>query len=309
MTDVVVTGCNGFIGSHLVRTLTEAGHRVIGIGRTPEPSGAGEFVFAELATGIPRRFGDATVIHTAAITRDGFDDTILTTNLLLTSSALMLSDGPFIQVSSSSVYDLRKPSLSARVAEADGAYPWLNSYSESKFRSERLVEDSQKAKAVILRPHGVYGPGDTTLLPRLTRAIRHGALPLPRGGRALHALTSVENLTHAVSLAMSAPIVGTTVFNVTDPDPMTIREAVNAVFGAQAKVASVPLWVARTAARMPKRSGSEPILTPYSVQQLSEDRTYDLSETVATLGYSPELNSINRMMRPASTAAPTDQSR
>lgn len=295
MNEVVVTGCNGFVGGHIVRTLAKAGHRVIGIGRTPEASGVGEFVFAELASGIPRSFGNATVIHTAAVARDGFDDNILKTNLQLTASALTLSDGPFIHISSSSVYDLRKPSVGARVADADGSYPWLNSYSESKFRSERLVVDAEKAKAVILRPHAMYGPGDNTLLPRLRRSIRHGVLPLPRGGRVLHALTSVENLTHAVAQAITAPIVGTTVFNVTDPDPMTIRRAVEAIFGDQVKVASVPLWVARTAARMPNRLNADPAVTPYSVQQISQERTYDISETITTLGYSPELNSINRL--------------
>ena len=52
--------------------------------------------------------------------------------------------------------------------------------------------------AVILRPHAVYGPGDTTLLPRLLHARRLGRLIAVGDGRNRISLTHVDNLVQAV---------------------------------------------------------------------------------------------------------------
>ncbi|HEX6867278.1 MAG TPA: NAD-dependent epimerase/dehydratase family protein, partial [Candidatus Limnocylindrales bacterium] len=85
MSTILVTGASGFVGSHLVPSLLAAGHRVVGLVRTPE---SGERVIARVPAAqrdaIEVRLGDITrpaslgaalagvdaVVHLAAIPRD-----------------------------------------------------------------------------------------------------------------------------------------------------------------------------------------------------------------------------------------------
>ena len=290
----VVTGCSGFIGRQAVAAFTAAGRRVIGVSRTPCSFDGAEFVRVDLlGTDVPH-FGSATTVHCAAVTRDGWDPSIMDGNVRTTVSALRLSDGPFVHLSSSSVYDLGQPSQDALPEDGHGRYPFFNSYSESKFLSEQLVLASGR-DAVVLRPHAIYGPGDSNLVPRLLARVRAGVLPLPGGGSARHALTSVDNLLTAIQLAADARLPGAHVFNVTDADVLSIAEAARIVYGRRLRILPVPVLAAGwAAARSERRTavGAEPPLSVYSVQQLSLDRTYNLDRTRAELGYQPLPNSL-----------------
>lgn len=288
---VVVTGGSGFVGSRVVTALRESGHDVTQVGRRPGADG-GSFIRSDFQVGRMPRLGDAAVVHCAAVTEDGWSDEISETNLRLTEAALELSLGNFIHVSSSSVYDLSKPSVAANTDEATGQYCWYNSYGPSKLASEHLVQGS-RSQATILRPHGVYGAGDTTLVPKLRRVARFGMLPLPAGGRAFHQLTWVENLVHAIMAALELSLPGVNTFNIADPEPVTVREAALAAIGRHA-VIDVPLSMAIAAAdvieRMPVRSH----LSRYSVLQLGMDRTYDIEPAKDALGYRPAGDGLMR---------------
>ena len=65
--------------------------------------------------------------------------------------------------------------------EPVGLYPW------SKALSERLVTeaDSPQLRTVVLRPRLIWGPGDTTLTPRLVEAMRSGQFAWIAGGTVL----------------------------------------------------------------------------------------------------------------------------
>ncbi len=240
-------------------------------------------------------FGDAAVIHCAAATEDGWSDEVEATNIRLTKAALELGDGNFIHVSSSSVYDLAKPSANVKVDEATGEYPWYNSYGPSKLASEILVRES-KPQATILRPHGVYGAGDTTLSPRLRRAARLGVLPLPNGGNASHQLTWVENLVDAILCALEVSLPGVNAFNITDPEAVTVRDAAMAAIGHR-PVLNVPLNAAITAARVAERLPGKSALSVYSILQLGMDRTYDIEPAKNVLGYRPAADGLARAFR------------
>jgi nucleoside-diphosphate-sugar epimerase len=293
-TTVAVTGGSGFVGGEVIRALRREGHRVIDVGRRPGRGGADEHVHVDLAGGRERvpRLGDVPLVHCAAEVRDGFDRTMLDRNVRIMDAALALTTGRVVHISSSSVYDLARPSVDARPGEATGSYRWFGTYGQAKYANERQLVQARRDAAVILRPHAVYGPGDTTLLPQVLRASRHGVLPLPRRGRALHALTSSENLAEAVLAALRADTADTHALNVTDGDPVPIGEAFRAVVGRPLRVLHVPLRTARHVAAITRgRFG----ISPYSVRQLGLERTYDLGRTADLLGWVPEPGTLARL--------------
>ena len=321
---VVITGASGTLGSFLTRELLASGVNVIGVCRTPPKSTAvattarntvalqaGTFTHAEAdltSDSIGLNYEDLPVIHCAASVRDGWDIKVLVDNLAMTRAMLRLSTGPIVHISSSSVYDLTKPSREVHEDEATGDYRFLNSYSEAKWHTEELVRQSGR-NAVILRPHGVYGPGDFTLLPRVQQAIRLGRfLPIPAGGKAVHALTSLANIRAAVGGALVAlrdgKVSGALAVNVTDLTAISLREAITAVLDAPVLVVPLPISIAlRVAALANKRQneGSEPLLTEYAFSQLAYDRTYSLTRLRELLNVIPEESTIIGLCLPTRT--------
>jgi nucleoside-diphosphate-sugar epimerase len=321
---VVITGASGTLGSFLTSEFLASGVNVIGVSRTAPESisiattarnkvttSVGHFTYAHAdltsdSNGLS--FGDLPVIHCAASVRDGWDRKVLGDNLAMARAMLKLSTGPIVHLSSSSVYDLTKPSLEVSEDEATGDYRFLNSYSEAKWHTEELVRQSGR-NAVILRPHGVYGPGDSTLLPRVQSAIRLGRfLPLPAGGKAVHALTSLSNIRAAVGGALVAlldgSVSGALAVNVTDLTAISLREAITAVLDDPVLVLPVPVSLALKIAAMADRrqnEGSESLLTEYAFSQLAYDRTYSLTRLRERLNVIPAESTIIELCHPIRT--------
>lgn len=292
--EVVVTGVTGSVGSYLARRLTNQGVRVIGVSRGEFRHPGVEHVALDLANpdALLPNFGNAPLINCAAITRDGWDTELEARTRVMTESALALTDGPVVHISSSSVYDLTGPSVLVAEEEVVRGHRFLNSYSFAKWKSEEQVAGAGRP-AVILRPHAIYGESDNTLLPRLRAAVRGGRLYLPEGGTARHAMTSMENLAGAVGAALAAldaGLTGVTVANVSDAKPKVLAEVIGEALGTETRIVRVPLWLAlRAATAVEKRtpSGVEPRLSEYVVRQLAHERTYSLNVLRQTLGFEP----------------------
>ena len=292
---VVVTGVTGSLGSHLAGHLLSQGIRVIGVSRGVPANPEVEHVAIDLANpdSVIPSFGTTPVINCAAITRDGWDSALERDTRQITASALALTAGPFVHISSSSVYDLTKPSVNQAEDDLVRGHRFLNSYGYAKWMAEEQVESSG-LNAVILRPHAIYGDGDNTLLPRLRAAVRFGNLFLPGGGSALHAMTSMQNVAGAVDAALAAlagGLTGTTVVNVTDASPRRLENVIAEALGPEVRIRSVPVGFALAIAkRAEKRTpeGTEPRLSEYAVRQLAYERTYSLDRLRETLGFEPQ---------------------
>jgi nucleoside-diphosphate-sugar epimerase len=167
---VVVTGAAGFIGRVVVRTLLDAGHRVIAIDRRPMPDHPGltvltadllgddELVVVALAT------ADA-VIHLAGrpgVRDDGprvrlhrYRDNVAATAVVLEHVPL---ETPLVVASSSSVYGGTAPGRPR--TETDRPRP-RGEYADSKLFAERLcgLRLCAGGRTAIARPFTVAGEG------------------------------------------------------------------------------------------------------------------------------------------------------
>jgi nucleoside-diphosphate-sugar epimerase len=200
---------------------------------------------------------------------------------------------PFVYVSTSSVYDAGH---GGRLTEdAPTGHKALTAYARTKIEGERLVAASGR-RSIILRPHIVYGPGDTTLLPRLLAARRRGWLPVPGNGANRVSVTHVLNLSHAVERSLlSAGAEG--VFNIADAESPSVDELLQTTFGRlglKTRLLHIPrpvawaaAWAGESLARQ-LRVRREPLLTRYVVASLADDHLLDISRARESLGYAPQ---------------------
>jgi nucleoside-diphosphate-sugar epimerase len=168
---LAITGGTGFVGRRLIDRALGAGHEVRALTRRAQPARDG-VTWIEGALDKPEALATLAasadaMIHVAGVvnapTRDGFVAGNIDGTAAVIAATLTAGVDRFVHVSS----------LSARE-------PALSTYGWSKAEAERLVEASP-LDWTIVRPSGVYGPGDTELRDVFKAATLGVALLPPRG--------------------------------------------------------------------------------------------------------------------------------
>ena len=312
--DVLVTGATGFLGQRLAQRLHAEGFRVTATGRNRM---VGEqlarlgllFIPADLADReavVELCKGKALVFHSAALSspwgkyHDFYQANVVgTKNVIEGCRAHDVSR--LIHVSTPSVYFAYEDRLNIR---EDEPLPqrFVNHYAATKFLAEQEVERAvaDGLPAVMIRPRALFGPGDTTILPRLIRANEKKFVPLINGGQALIDVTYVDNVVDSLLLAATAPesVVGR-VYNITNGEPMRLLDLLTMLFARLAQpfrqkhisfAAAYRLaWLMEGMSRTIMR-GREPVLTRYSVGVLAKSQTLDISRARSELGYDPRVS-------------------
>ena len=302
---VAVTGATGFVGGAIADHLASAGHDVLAVGRRARPPGiAHDYLVWDLAgdTPPPRVLAacDAVVHAAAHVAPWGPDAPFRQVTVAGTERLLRAMDpaARLVVIGTASVYDPRIPHVLVLEAEAPvAADRYLNAYGRAKADQERLVLAAHP-DAVVLRPRAIWGPGDTTLLPRILARVRAGRLPLPGGGRHPMSTTHISSLTTAVAAALERPAVGGPV-NVADATPTTPARLIGMLFealGRNVRIVAVPTTMAWAAAaavegvwRVAGRS-NEPPITRYAVAGLARAFTLDLGRLHRELEVQPDVD-------------------
>ena len=297
--NVLVTGGSSLLGRTVANVLVARGDDVTCFQRGTSGSLASDVrgdirdrsALLEAAEGV-----DA-VVHLAALVapKAPWAD-MVAINIDGTRNALEAagSTGRFVYISSPSVAFHDQPSVGSPALLAE--YSGRDGYARSKALAENVVRNESTIPTVILRPHLVWGPGDTQLVGRLTDRARAGKLVLPDGGRALIDTTYIEDAASAIVAGLDHCIDGDEATEqalvVTGGEPRPLRDLVASILeaaGIDRSPRSMPAPLAGMLGSAIERvwPGSEPPLTHFAARQLSVAHWFDQRETRRILGWEP----------------------
>jgi nucleoside-diphosphate-sugar epimerase len=309
----LVSGATGFLGGHLLSKLREKGFRVRALTRQTSAStglvqSGVEIVEGDVADqqSLQRAMaGQQLVFHTAGKVSDwGSRQEFWQANVEGTANVIAACREAgvkrLIHVSSLTVLGL--PRSGALVDEQTPPAAGVRDfYTSSKIGGERLVREAHGKgglETVVIRPGVIWGPGDSTILPRLAALLLQGELVFI--GRAANhlGLSHVENLSQGIILAALAPAAAGQIYHMTDGEEITAHDAFCALAAALGIapprfalpfplvyfVAACLEWQARL-----RHAAVPPALTRYGVRLVACDSRYDISKAQSELGYRPLL--------------------
>lgn len=303
---VLVTGASGLLGREVAGQLVRRGYDVTTFQRRPSGvDGAtdrcGSLTEDSAVRGAVQ--GAEAVIHLAAkVSFTGrpaeFDEVNVqgTRRLLLAAREAGVRDLVFVSSPSVANSGAAIAGLGAEPADPEHAH---GDYSRTKAQAEllALAADAPDFRVAAVRPHVVWGPGDTQLVERvLARAARH-RLPLLDAGAALIDTTYVDNAAAAIvaALARMEHIHGRALV-VTNGEPRPVGELIAGICaagGVPAPSWSVPGRVARMAGSAVEKvwlrlgKQDEPPMTRFLAEQLSTAHWFDQRETRKLLEWTP----------------------
>jgi 2-alkyl-3-oxoalkanoate reductase len=307
---ILVTGATGFLGGWVLSKLeTEFGTaQVMGTGRSLTRiqgliQAGHQMIGGDLTDPlfVSNHFQGVThVVHCAAKSSlwgsyDSFyqDNVTATLNLLQHIHSLQR----FIFISTPSIYFRFSDSLQIR---EDEVLPGklVNHYATTKYIAEQevLKYENDGLVRVVIRPRAIIGAGDTHIVPRVIRAYKAGRLRIIGDGKTICDFTSVKNVAHAVSLAISTPNdIDGMVFNLTDDKPLVLWQLIENTLkelGFQPNLRKVNyrlVYLIATCSELLHRMFGlgEPVLTRYGVGLLRYSQTLDISRAKLHLGYRP----------------------
>lgn len=320
-TRVLVTGATGFLGGHVVRDLRAHGVEVFAAGRNADALGAiadvDHRVPGDLASLAAEELEVDAVIHCAALSTPwgpwrAFREANVDGTAHVVEFARRNRVRRIVHVSSPSVYAAARDRVDISEDDVDQDNR-LNGYIRSKIAAERLLAAAQRSGAidelVMIRPRGLIGVGDPSLVPRLLAVHARTGVPLFDGGRNLIDVTAVENVATALRLALDRGDPAGGVYNITNGEPQEFRALLTALLRQLGEaprfrpMSRRAAWVLAAALEgictaMPGRP--EPPLTRYTLSTIAYSQTLDITRAREQLGYAPEVPLSDALSRVAS---------
>ena len=183
------------------------------------------------------------------------------------------------------------------IKESDGIQETsLNDYIATKKEAERFLEEQTDLHWTIFRPRALIGKGDPIIVPHLLETNQSVGLPLRNGGKHLIDVTCVENVAHALMLAIDHPNSYQEIYNVTDGKPRRFIDLLEVIFaGLNIKLRpnllpfdglmALSYGVEKFAKIL--KIKKEPKLLPYKLSTVGYAQTLDISKIKEQLSYKP----------------------
>ena len=302
---IAVTGSTGFVGSHLVRSLSNDGYGIEAFGRSFKPPDL-LLKYADYHQWDITEQADANLvvaadvfIHTAGFVNFwGKKNDIYQANVVGTQNAIKLAQQmgakTFIYISSASVYDPRSDKVNIKES-APYAKHYLNYYAKTKVEAEKLLKNKNGFNSVvIIRPHAIYGPGDRTIVPQIASRVKNQRFILPDKGDAKYSVTHIGNIVDAVRQLVKSPVKDVCTINITDIEAVEARVFLGEVLvrlNSDIRIVTLPYAVGLGAAYLlesfAKLTGATrpPLLTVNIMSQLHHDSTMSVKLAKRLIGY------------------------
>ena len=318
--NILVTGGGGFLGGSIVRRLVEMGHSVTSVSRNLYPK------LTQLGVRqIQGDIGDGNtvekacegidfVFHVAAKTGIwGPYQKYYHTNVSGTQNILVACQ----QKKVSGLVYTSSPSVVFDGSDMEGVdesvpYPphYLTHYPKTKAMAEKSVLQAAREglRAIILRPHLVWGPEDTALVPRIIA--RADRLRIIGDGDNLVDTVYIDNAADAHILAadnlIKNPFLSGNIYFISQGKPIALWDMVNRILNAaslppvrRSVSKRVAWWMGAFLEMFYKTFGirNEPQMTRFLAEELSTAHWFNIDAAKRELGYSPRVSMEEGLQR------------
>jgi len=307
MSEILVTGGTGFIGSHLVENLIKK-HNVRCLAR---PSSDTTFL---KNLGVEIHFGDITkketlqritkdidiVLHLAAQMRKWslpeevyWDINVKGTKNILEMS-LKENVDQFIHCCTTSVIGHVK---GRPLNESYPFYDMRNIYNKTKAEAEKIALSHRNSIPVtVIYPDLVFGPRNFNYLP-LFRAVKSKKIQFIGSGDNFHQPTFISDLIQGFMLVLKNKKAINENFIIASENPITSREMIYTIadeFDISISPLHIPLPLAKIGRFVLEGLGRmlnfEPVLTQAVIDFFNVNHAYDISKARKILGFKPKIS-------------------
>ena len=304
-----VTGVSGFTGGWLAKRLVERGYDVRGLARDPKKAEHLNDLGVTLVQGDLREkksFKEAVqgadvVFHVAAAYRQEgvpnkfFWDVNVNGTRNMLEAAREAGVKRFVHTSTVGV----QGEIADPPATEEAPFNPGDVYQESKKAGELLARkffEENNLPGVVVRPVGIYGPGDTRFL-KIFKFVYNGKFRMIGSGKVLYHLTFVDDLVQGIILAGEKDEAVGQVYTIGGPEYTTLEKLVQMIAEVlevpvpRKKLPVWPFWIAGLLCEgicRPLRI--EPPIYRRRLDFFTKDRAFDISKARRELGYEPKVS-------------------
>lgn len=318
MTKALVTGATGFTGSHLVRRLLRDGYQVqvlarptsdyqwlrelgcqVVLGSITEPEAVGQAV-----RGCDLVFHVATALQQISLSDQQYHATNVggTKNVLEAAAAERVKR--VIHISTVGVHG----DVEQVPATEDSPYNPGDIYQRTKLEAEKMALEyfrSGRVPGVVIRPVGIYGPGDRRLL-KLFKAVARKKFVFLGRGEIFYHLTFIDDLIDGIMLAADSPQAPGQAYIIAGEKYTTLRqltELLAEIFQVpppRFKLPPGPVWLAALICEVVcKPFGIEPPIFRRRLDVFLKNRAFSIAKAQRELGYQPQVDLAAGLRRTA----------
>jgi nucleoside-diphosphate-sugar epimerase len=244
--------------------------------------------------GVERVFHVAAVYREAKLPDRVYYDVNVEGTRRLAEAALAEGGVPFIYCSTCGVHgEVHNPPVDETAPYNPG-----DIYQETKVRAERVVFELHQKRglpAVVLRPVGIYGPGDRRFL-KLFGGVARGRFPMIGSGMVFYHLTHVEDVARGFMLAAEKLEAQGEAFILAGEKYTTVKELVEVIareagtHPPRIRVPAAPVYAAAVLCeKLCRPLGIEPPLYPRRLDFFLKDRAFRIDKARRVLSWEPQM--------------------